>query len=106
MYDRTACTIAWSSFFPEEPIICNQCRLIGVKQTRVLPNRKHVTASSSFPGPGLATDATTQTPSVIGGPSFQRGNALGFQKTFEAQELGAHIARRPQTAAPARGAPP
>ena len=55
---------------------------------------------STSPGPALPTDATPRTRSVLGGPSPRRGNASGFRRTFEAQGLGAHVARRARTAAP------
>ena len=51
------------------------------------------------PGPALPTDATPRTRSVLGGPSPGRGDASGFRRTFEAQRLGAHVARRARTAA-------
>ena len=55
---------------------------------------------STSPGPALPTDATSRTCSVLGGPSPRRGNASGFRRTFEAQGLGAHFARKVRTAAP------
>ena len=62
---------------------------------------------STSPGPDLPTDATPRTRSVLGGPSPRRGNASGFRRTFEAQGLGAHVARRARTAAPRpRSTPP
>ena len=69
------------------------------------PPEPKIIYSTSF-GPDLPTDATPRTRSVLGGPSPRRGNASGFRRTFEAQGLGAHVARRARTAAPARGAPP
>ena len=60
---------------------------------------------STSPSPDLPTDATPRARSVLGGPSPQRGNASGFRRTFEAQGLGAHVARGARTAPPpARGA--
>ena len=55
---------------------------------------------STSPGPDLPTDTTPRARSVLGGPSPREGNALGFRRTFEAQGLGAHVARRARTAAP------
>ena len=55
---------------------------------------------STSPGPALPTDATPRTRSVLGGPSPRRRNGSGFRRTFEAQGLGAHLARRARTAAP------
>ena len=56
--------------------------------------------------PNLSNDATLRTRSVLGGPSPRRGNASGFQRSFEAQGLGAHVATRARTAAPrARSTP-
>ena len=52
------------------------------------------------PGPDLPADATPRKCSVLGGPSSRRGNASGFRRTFEAQGLGAHVAKRARTAAP------
>ena len=73
------CAIACCISFPKQPIIFARCRLIGVIQTRVLPNQKRSTASSSSPRPNLAT-ATPQTSSVLGGPSPRRGNASGSRE--------------------------
>ena len=105
MYDTTACTIDCCSSFPKESIIFHsvQCRLTGVIQTLVLPNRKK---NGTSPGPALLTDATPRTRSVLGGPSPRRGNASGFRRTFEAQGLGAHVARRARTAPPRRRSTP
>ena len=61
---------------------------------------------STSPGPALPTDATPRTRSVLGGPSPRRGNASGFRRTFEAQGLGAHVARRARTAPPRRRSTP
>ena len=58
------------------------------------------------PGPALPTDATPRTRSVLGGLSPRRGNASGFRPTFEAQGLGAHVARRARTAPPRRRSTP
>ena len=55
---------------------------------------------STSPGEDLPTDASPRTRSVLRGPSPRRGNASGFRRTFEAQGLGAHVARRTRTAAP------
>ena len=55
---------------------------------------------STSPGPHLPTDATPRTRSVLGWPSPRRGNPSGFRRTFEAQGLGVHVARRGRTAVP------
>ena len=63
--------------------------------------------SSTSPGPALPTDATPRTRFVLGGPSPRRGNASGFRRTFEAQGLGAPVARWARTAHPRpRSTPP
>ena len=46
------------------------------------PEPKIVYSTSS--GPGLPTDATPRTSSVLGEPSPRRGNASGFRRTFKA----------------------
>ena len=51
-----------------------------------------------FSQPGLPTDATPRTRSVLGGPSPRRGNASGSRRTVEAH--GTHVARRARTAPP------
>ena len=63
------------------------------------PPEPKIIYSTSF-GPDLPTDATPRTRSVVGGPSPRRWNASGFRRTFDAQGLGAHVARRPRTATP------
>ena len=50
--------------------------------------------------PGSSYRCHPRTPSVLGEPSPRRGNASGFRRTFEAQGLDAHVARRARTASP------
>ena len=77
-----------------------RCRLTGVIQTLFLPNKKKYCTS---PGPALLTNAR----SVFGGPSPQNGNTSGFRRTFEAQALDAHVARKTRPAPPrSRSTPP
>ena len=87
-------------------IIFTPCRLIGVKPTRVPPNRKYNTPSSSSLGPDLATDATPQTSSFLRGPSPRRGVASDFQITSR-RKGSPHTSREGRRLRPpARGAPP
>ena len=65
-----------------------------------LGSRRTENNYSTSPGPDLPTDSTPRTRFVLGGPSPRRGNVSGFRRTFEAQRLGAHVARRARTAAP------
>ena len=55
---------------------------------------------STSAGLDLPTYATRRTNSVLGGPSPRRGNASSLRRTFEVQGLGAHVARKAQTAVP------
>ena len=87
--------------FPSEPrstptVALSRCRLTRVYRLYGPPEPKIIYSTS--PGPALPTDATPRTRSVLGGPSPRRRNASGFRRTFEAQGLGARIARRARTA--------
>ena len=56
------------------------------------------TIYSTTSGPDLPTDATLRIRSVLQWRNPRTEHASGFRRTFEAQGLGAHIARRAQTA--------
>ena len=107
-YDTTACSIDCCSSFPKEPgskyyfhSVQTNWRYIDSGR----PEPKLICSTS--PGEDLPTDASPRTRSVLRGPSPRRGNASGFRRTFEAQGLGAHVARRARTAAPRpRSTPP
>ena len=80
-------------FCPERTHSFTRCRY-----TDSGPPEPKIIYSTSL-GRALPTDATPRARSVLGGPSPRRGNASGCRRTFEAQGLGAHVARRARTAA-------
>ena len=91
-------TVIWLlRFCPEEPILSLGADWLAYTDSG--PPEPNIIYSTS-PGPDLPTDATPRPRSVLAGRSPRRGNASGFQRTFEAQGLGARVARRTRTAPP------
>ena len=81
-------------FCPERTHYFTRYRLAYLESGPPEPKTIYSTTS----GPDRPTDATLRTRSVLRGRSPRTEHASGFRRTFEAQGLGAHVARRARTA--------